>query len=604
MAKVLLTAIMRGDSEYDLAKRMLESFMPYMDGLAVAITGTEPNKKLKALIKGHGGRCVVTNPESHPKIYHKGKFANFAEARNVSWKLAEEMQVKGKYDWWAWADVDDILMGGNELKKVAEDMKDSIVDDVAFTYWYAVEVAKNGDIKNILIDHVRERLLRPHRFKWVSRLHEVTMPLQEGYEPKHTIYSLKHGKVAWIHLPPKTEEHVMRGLLRNKEILELQLEEEKSKDPRTLFYYGKVCQDLAKTEEYRPLLFEAKKVFEKYIPMSGWEQERANAYQYLGDIAVTEGDQQQAIMYYMDGIREDPKNHLIHLNLSKTYFETNHMEKAEEWLNKAINLEAPEAGSTIGNPADIKLFSASLKFNLAMAKNDLKEARHWIQVRSKINGDDESERVKMLTDLIDLDDQAHKVFEYAMWLKDKGHERQLIALLDSIAPEMENEAFVQKIANDVIPPKQWPIKSIVYYAGQSFEQWSPNSLSKGIGGSESAIIYLARLWAKAGYKVTVYANVGAEEGTYEGVEYKHHTKMNFKDTFDTFIAWRNPGLMEIPIKANKVLFDAHDQLSQLDWPDHRVENVKYFMFKTKYHREMLPKIPDSKCKIIGNGIIK
>lgn len=38
--------------------------------------------------------------------------------------------------------------------------------------------------------------------------------------------------------------------------------------------------------------------------------------------------------------------------------------------------------------------------------------------------------------------------------------------------------------------KNWPTKSIVYYTEPTGYEWTPDSLKKGIGGSESAIIYL------------------------------------------------------------------------------------------------------------------
>lgn len=608
-AKILLTAIFKDDSEAPEVERMLKSFLPYFDGLAVAITGpSKKHKKVKKICENLAKELKIphlvisTDTKSHPDIYQDGKFANFAAARNASWELAEKLQEEHDFDWWAWADSDDVLVGGNELRQVAAELKDKPVDQIGFVYWYAVTLDNKGGVKDILIDHLRERLLRPGMFKWISRLHEVTVPREEGYEPKNALYDLNEGrKCVWLHLPDTKD--ILKNLKRNKEILEIQLTEEKGKDPRTLFYYAKVLIDLGKKEkEFAPLLWEAKDYLEKYLKTSGWEQERANALIYLSDLAVIKGDHQQAIDYLIQSIKEDPKNHITHLRMAGSYMHLGQFDKAEEWLNKAVNMEAPEATSTIGSPTDVKMMASSLKHNLAMAKNDLPAALHWIKVRQELAGNDESERIKMLEGLIDLNEATKWVWQYAIWLKERGHKEQLKALVEAVAPEMQDEAFFQHLVNEVVPPKVWPDKSIVYYTGRSFEDWSPKSLKKGVGGSESAVIYLSRLWAKKGYKVTVFCNCGDEAGTYDGVEYVHYNKMNFKDQFDNLIIWRNPGLADVELSANKILFDAHDQLSQTDWPESRMEKIDHFMFKTPYHRQMLPKVPDEKAVIIGNGI--
>ena len=83
--KILLVDIWKDDSEYDQVKRMLESFMPHVDGLCVAITGTSGKfDKLIHLVKKYGGKYITTNPVSHPNIYSKVGdktiFSNFAAA--------------------------------------------------------------------------------------------------------------------------------------------------------------------------------------------------------------------------------------------------------------------------------------------------------------------------------------------------------------------------------------------------------------------------------------------------------------------------------------------------------------------------------------------
>ncbi|MEK9207972.1 MAG: hypothetical protein AAB922_05790, partial [Patescibacteria group bacterium] len=184
--KILLTAIIRGDTEYDRAKTMLSSFMPYCDGLVVGVSGIdESHDRLKKLIKEYKGHYIKITPLIHPKVYsqdNKGYyFSNFAEARNVVFDFADTLQG---FDWYTWADADDIFVGGQGLQLVAQKADAIHADRVFFTYWYALKVRPDNtfDEDCVMIEHDRERLIRPRKFKWVSRLHEVTLPKDQNYK--------------------------------------------------------------------------------------------------------------------------------------------------------------------------------------------------------------------------------------------------------------------------------------------------------------------------------------------------------------------------------------------------------------------------------------
>lgn len=603
--KIVLACIFKDDTEIGLAERMLASFMPYVQGLAVAITGTSgKSQKLRELVKKYGGRYVITTPATHPRIYSKSKesflFSNFAEARNVSFQLAEQMNP----DWLMWADIDDILFYGEQLKDIADKAKKNKVDAVYFTYWYAVQVDKKGNVTNVVIEHLRERLLKPGVFKWISRLHEVAVPKDDAYKPKYSDWSFNPDEkrfMVWAHLP--TEKQVLNNLYRNREILQVQFEEEKGKDPRTLFYLAKTDVDISQLEKKPNKLIEAEGLFKKYLEMSGWDEERANAWEYLGNIYDIQNQHHKAIEAYHNGLREHPVHHLLYLRLVKKYMDLKEWEKAEWWLGIAMNLETPKTRTTIGNPLEVKVTAAGLKYNLAIAKQDLKEALKWYRTRQKLlNGPIEDDYTKTLESALEMDNAARWIYNYAVWLNRNKKKKQLKHILKTLPPELKKEQFAQIIANEIQPSRKWPDKSIVYYAGQSFEDWSPKSLSKGLGGSETAIVELSREWVKKGYKVTVYANLGPEEGIYEGVEYRHFAELNWKDHFDTFIVWRNPGILDLDIKSNRIWYDAHDIESNTAWTPERVKKLTKAFFKSKWHRGNVPNIPDKKAVVISNGI--
>lgn len=150
--------------------------------------------------------------------------------------------------------------------------------------------------------------------------------------------------------------------------------------------------------------------------------------------------------------------------------------------------------------------------------------------------------------------------------------------------------------------KVWPQKSIVFYTTRTSEQWTPESLKTGIGGSEGDVIYLAREWVKLGYEVTVYNNCGDKEDQYDGVQYLNYKKFNSYDSFDTLIVWRYPWMISFPIKAKRVWLDLHDVPSHQEFTQERLRGFDKVFVCSEYHKSRLPDhIPDDKIVIIPNG---
>jgi hypothetical protein len=81
----------------------------------------------------------------------------------------------------------------------------------------------------------------------------------------------------------------------------------------------------------------------------------------------------------------------------------------------------------------------------------------------------------------------------------------------------------------------WKNNSIVIYSNFPFhvEDWSPQSIDKGTGGSEEAVIYLSQKSFKLGCQVTIFNRCGDMEGEYSGVVYPqgkpyHHEEISHK----------------------------------------------------------------------------
>jgi glycosyltransferase involved in cell wall biosynthesis len=156
-----------------------------------------------------------------------------------------------------------------------------------------------------------------------------------------------------------------------------------------------------------------------------------------------------------------------------------------------------------------------------------------------------------------------------------------------------------------VPPAQegakWPTGSIAYICGSTNLSFSPSS--DDLGGSEQAVVHLSKCWAAAGRLVVVFGNV--KECKADGVEYRNISKLNLRDTFDVAIFWRSFGVRLIPlVQARRLIVDLHDSWDPKSYvsPTELLEKVDFFMVKSKYHRSLYPYIPDSKLKVVPNGI--
>ena len=620
LPKIALACIVKDDQEALIFERMLESIMPYVHGLYVAVTGVSgEHQQIHDIVKKYGGTSVSTSPETHPKIYSQidGKwiFSHFAEARNVSFDLVPE-----GYDFITWADADDIIVAGHELVRVAQKAKELKLDEVYFVYWYAVRTNEKGEVTEIIIDQIRERLLKPGVFKWVSRLHEVCAPKESGYRPKNSLYELDpklDQNCVWLHTAEYTQGSTAHDKIagRNKQILEIQVEEENYRDPRTLFYLGKTCFDLGTPE----MLERAKSLLTRYRAMSGWDAERANACEFLGLIAAKEGDFRQCVRIYHEAIQEYPHNHLAYLRLAEAYLNLNLRSFARHWLDVVMKMDPPKAGETVGNPFEIKFIGASLEYRMALAENDLVKMEEWARIRSKLLGKDDG-LLKEVLEAKALNEAAKSTFNLSKWLKDNGHVEKVSNLLNLLPTELVNQPYLGQIYKHFIEPKKWGKKEIAYYAsmgGPHFEQWGPKSLEKGIGGSETAVLELAKEWATDGYDVTVFCDCGDEEGLWSqfaeydpntksltrgSVKFVPYYKMNWNDEFNILILWRNPFMLDNEIKAKRLYMDLHDIANQTDWTKERMDKIDKVFFKSGFHRRNVPDLPDSKAIVISNGI--
>ena len=164
---------------------------------------------------------------------------------------------------------------------------------------------------------------------------------------------------------------------------------------------------------------------------------------------------------------------------------------------------------------------------------------------------------------------------------------------------------------------------IVYYCG--LLTWDPRDRS--LGGSEQAVVLLAKEWVKMGLKVAVYGGF-QHECILDGVEYIHCYKFSVKPKYNILILWREHGMFPVvhfDLDVQHLCIDFHDPLKHSLYlvqmfvdPNsgkelERSGNSTKLFFKSQYHLDSaLKNIEDTQDQevvrdasiIIPNGIRK
>lgn len=590
--KISLAMIIKDDSEVAILERCLDSIQNYVDG--VYLTVTRPDQvKVAEVAQRRGLHLSEFKWEMGDTPW---KNWDFSAARNFNFA-----QVP-KTDWILWCDTDDIWVGAENIRGIAEKSLEAGKDAIFFPYWYSCKFKGDPSFENlesIELEHLRERLLRPNKTTWKGRLHETFIPLP-GIEIKHTGVFYEEGGVAVMHGITEKEDKIR--FERNKTILELQLEEEgDSPDPRTLLYLMKIYGELDDAEHLHKVL-EYGKI---YLEKSGWAEERQVACELIGNAYGKLGDNKKSGEWYLKGIGEWPYQPMIYLRLAMSLYNQKRFKECRYWLETGMNIKMDNHSTMMNHYSAMKALASTLLLKLSWnvdknTKKALEAAKLLYQVSPM---EEHAGTIDYLTDIDMLNDACGHLDNLCQYLEAIGENDKIPAILNLLPTAFSTQPFAIKIRQRNTPPKKWGKKEICYFAnfgGPHFEKWDGNSLKTGIGGSETAVIRLAEEWTKRGYRVAVYGDPKSP-CEINGVVYLPWYWFNPKDKFNIFIHWRGWG-MAGKIKCKKFLVDLHDIFNGEDFGDKDLKKIDKIMVKSQYHRSLGPKIPDKKFVIISNGL--
>lgn len=561
MKKIALSMIYKGTEEGKQIDRLLRTVAPYVDAIYATATWTKDGEATK-VFEAYGAKISFFEWEK-----------DFAKARNFA-----KDQIPEEFEYMIWLDTDDKLVGGEHIKKLLERGLDAFFA----IYNYQIDAATG----QVLIKHPRERIVRKNAYQWVGKLHETLIPQVK-------VKTAYIDEIAVNHYP--TEEEINQNILRNIEILEKTYAEEKEgeHDPRTEYYLGRCYYD---SQEFT----KAEKLFYAYLEHSGWDEERAMAWNYLAEIYLRNEMLDDAIDAYLQAIKERPEFPTWYINLGVTYGKKEDWDRAIFFTQMGLQMNQPKT-AMVTTPRDDKIRALETIYFACLKTGKLDETLVAAEKLCQFFPEDELlfERYQAVENLI----ESKRLGEAFLTVINAYEEKERVSVLVNNPPErLVGTKLIEDLAKEYNPPKVWPNKSIAYFVGRGFERWDETNLERGIGGSETAVIHLAENWAKQGYQVTVFGDPVKGEHETKGVTWTHWWKWNMNDTFDTLIFWRNETMLNTPCKANRIFLDLHDVPSAAEFTPERLKKVDKIFVKSPYHRSLLPNVPDEKFVIIPNGV--
>lgn len=591
--------------ETDTLDRALASIAKHVDGIFIAQTKVNP--ETTNIIRRHGGKVeyypdamhVVTKNEVSwlkeflgwkPTIQHKDNIFLFDKARNFAMGM-----VPKDFAYMVWLDADDIFRSGEKLHSITDKMKQDGVSSVFFNYLYDVELDQ-GKIKNILIEHLRERIvINDGRYKWIGHIHETLIP-QTG-----NIKQIDSKECDVVHLSPR--EKKVGAIMRNMKALEHTVYETKGKDPRPIYYLAKCHYDLHTAEDHK----KAEKLILSYVQNSGWAEERAQAYEYLAEIYRDQQNFNKAMKAGVNALIECPLLPSTYLSLALTCLQRGLPDHARHWLKLVTNVPKHQT-TLISNPRDIEARTWEVLFNIALKESKIDEA--WASIfklRELFPSDPNIISQYEFMEQLKAQKEVSKLYvELGKVLKLEKDQNKLQAFAQAAPNLIASNPIIAEFVKEIRPPKVWDKKSIVIYCGPGWTVWNPKLFDNQevfIGGSEEAVIYATKELVKQGYKVTVYGDPG-QEGVYDGVEYLNYFKFNPQDTFDILIGWRAVDFFSIKYNARKTYLWLHDVPNVVDFIPERLANITHIITLSKAHKECLKGVPDDKIVVTSNGFVE
>lgn len=586
-------------------ERCLRSVVDYVEEIIIVDTGSDDDTKgaIRRACPGTRVRVIDFTRDEHPESFvldvegswekkipgpftGKYRLCNFAAARQFGWE-------RGASEFLFWIDADDTVEHAEKLVDITNDMRSRGASIALLNYDYEHDAAGN-----VVMRLPRERIIRRDAGShWEQPVHEVCIPSGMG-----TFYgdvNIKHWR-ATDKLPPLWHNRNLKILLKWFEEHKKEIDAGKV-DPRMLFYMGmesrflwpeyaldcfdKYTKSSGWDEERGQAHFLAGTVHER---AGRYDQARASfaqmtvefahnpdGYFGLARTAYYKKDWPKVIEWTERGFKvnsetkdrppmlmEDPQDRRWrpHVFLSAALVNTQQWSRAVEVCKEGLihapddphlkgNLETAEAAlkeqsrphSVVGSldlklrasdplsapaqdlPHDFMVMIAIQLWKMVIAESVEKAIVFTESLPSRISADPRFAEVKTLMREKIFGSGAVKTETSIVGVHSGG--KSLKSIVEARRPAVDGKQ---------------PLR-IAIWTGPAWENWSPASLKTGIGGSETAAIFMSNELARRGHDVYV---LGTHSGVENDVKYVPYDKALTEDgpwkDVDIFVTSRQP----------------------------------------------------------------
>lgn len=507
-------------------ERCLESVRSHVDELVIVDTGSTDGTP--EIAKRYADKFEVFLGCNDPQT---GMIEDFAMARNRALELATG-------DWLFWLDGDDVLVNGENLRKLAAESTD---DNVHFLFPYEYTHDAAGNCTAV---HLRERLIFPrHRYQWQCPVHEGCLPIMplEGAP----LVAIPTDAVRVVHQDRQPKK---REAGRNKRILEKYLGRVGEGDPRAIYYLG-----LEYSLEGR--IGECIRTMRRYIELTTWrEDERCLAMLGIARCYQALGDHELAIEWACKALVAKSWSE-PHWVLGRSFYELGmrngsdadyQFRRAAHWIQRGI------ASNPTGAAETVQLQNPRLRFEIHEILNvclsrigDLDGA--IASCKAGLQGMPESLLLQGNLEVY-RKERAKRIIKACLdeLGVDQGKQRLIRATLSGDVQvtmlDQPTDMPAPKVAALPVTPGKL---DLVFYVGHGLEPWNPETVRKtGIGGSETMVIELGKRLAAMGHRVRVYGHcTRSMEGVHDGVEWYDASRYHGVKC-DVLIASRRPDAVD------------------------------------------------------------
>jgi len=536
----------------------------YVDSIFLTITGN--NEKCEEIAKKYG--AIVSYFE-----WNK----NFADARNFNFA-----QVSKDFDYIVWTDSDDVWKNPQLLRDLTVRMKEEAIDVLNLVYNYHYDEYGKLDT-----EHTKSRVLKNDGcVRWNDA------ELHEDFTPQRQIMTDLNKDMVVIHLTDSAR--LDRALARNTEISETAFKKHPN-DPRIYWNLANCYLSEGKFDDTIPLYLD-------FLGMSNSEEERFTAWHRLAVAYANTGDYARALQSELEALALRPWYPDSYFGLGNIYMKMGKFRAAKEMLEDGFTKKISTDEKIAWNPREYDYLPRMLLAETYLKLLRPKDAVKNLKMALKVYPD--SKRVKRLIKSLAPEvrkfDAANKVYKQAQVITDR---KELKKLLDSVPPDMKYYPAIVNLRNRHFVKQTSSGKDVAIYCSYTENEWDADTFkTKGVGGSEEAIIQLAKRWAVDGWNVEIYANIGTNEKIIDGVKWLPFAAWNYRDKQDVVILWRHPKPLDYDINADIILVDMHDVIPPQEFTPDRIARVTKVMFKSRAHRDYCSNIPDEKVMIIPHGL--